>query len=251
MPRPPDPTSLQAHFDWLLWADPTTPPTQAEEGRALHLYLDPPLLREVPAEWGLLPDDASRTGSAAWQAAQVEDNRTDPTMEWSLIIRAWDRAAAAYDNQPALLNQLRRLQRQLLRLLQEGGGSLAAPVHPGLGVDTWVLIASNGERGARELLAPIVQISRTLFEGITALLPESVLGAFDSETIWLPKDAARLATLLPTAEPGDALAATTVRMLQAVCATAAECQWTLHAEGPEPEPEWSLGDLLGLSDAPD
>lgn len=246
MPKVPDPISFQAHCDWFVLSDPTDPPSDHSEGRALHCYADPALLAAHP-ELGFAAGDAERIGSAAWQAAQVAANREDPTMEWALMNRAWDRAQASYEEQPAFLNQLRRHQRACLELIRESGLPLEAPSHPGLGVDTWVLIASNGERGSREMLAPLMQISDALFESLTTLMPTGLLGDFEGEREWAARETGTLATALLeiNLKDADPLAALACHMLVQCAISATQHGWLLAAEGPEPQGEWDLGDLEG------
>ncbi|MEO7993869.1 MAG: hypothetical protein ABI743_05680, partial [bacterium] len=114
MPRR-DPISLQAHLDWLLIADPADLPAKQHEGTTLHLYLEPLVLATLGAPWD--QPDPARIGSADWQRAQITAHRVEPTYDWALRIKAFDAAEGAIQAAPTFLNQLRRLQRQVLETL--------------------------------------------------------------------------------------------------------------------------------------
>ena len=243
-----DPISLQGHLDWLILSD--------SEDRMLHLYLDTPILQAHRGSFSIEPADPARIGSAAWQAAQVAENRVDPTLEWAEILRAYDRAAQVYASEPPFLVQLRRFQMRLATLFNEHHWleQLAAPPTPGTGTEAYALMVSNGSRGSKELLAPILQISAVLFGEIASALHDDDLPSalergelfteFSSEGV---ASGHALLTLKGACERsagvcGDPLVEATLRAIALVAASAREFEWLLVGEGVE-EDEGSMWDL--------
>lgn len=248
---------MQAHCDWLLFADPASLPGAEGEGRALHVYLDPKVVTLAAGRWGLTADDPERIGSAAWQGAQVAANREDPTYEWALILKAYDRAEAAYRDTPALLNQALRVQQAMVAAADALGLIPIPPPHPGLGLETHATIASNRKRGAQEMLVPLFQLTEQLFAEVSRLLYPEIGAAVEQEpetgapwqqftqelTFDQAPGLAGCSALCKAKqqETADPLVQLTLDCIGLACGAAAEFHWALYLEGPEEEPEWSLG----------
>jgi len=239
-----DPTSFQGHLDWLVLWDPAYPPTEEDEGRALHLYFDRPVLESYHTHLALQPDDATRLGSAAWTAHRLEAERVEePSLEVAGRLRAYDRAAQAYASEPPFLVQLRRYQMRLLAVLNDWGVvcRLEPPPYEDLGIETYALMVSNGHTGRREMLAPVLQVTPMLFEGLASAMhggsddTQGLFADFAGEGTWdersLPVLIEHLGRAMKAA--GDPLVQATLCAAHCAASAAHEFGWVLIAEGPE------------------